>query len=85
MMKDKVGRMHPRNKRSNAPPLLLRPAETARMLGLSPRQLHRMACKAAAGEAPGFPRALVLPGMSDRRYRREDVERYITELTDGGV
>jgi hypothetical protein len=62
------------------PSLLLRPAETARMLGLSARQLHRMACKADAGEAPGFPRGLVLPGMSDRRYRRADLEAYVNRL-----
>jgi len=66
--------------RETLKPLLLRPAETARMLGLSARQLHRMACKADAGEAPGFPRALVLPGMSDRRYRRQDVKAYVESL-----
>jgi len=76
--------MQKRNKGSSGEPsLLLRPAETARMLGLSARQLHRMACQADAGEAPGFPRGLVLPGMSDRRYRRADVERYVQELNDG--
>lgn len=65
-------------------PLLLRPATVAKLLDLSPRQLHRLGSKAAAGEAPGFPVPVVLPTMQHRRYRAADVERFVAELAPDG-
>jgi len=77
-------------------PLLLRPSEAAAILGISVRQLFRMAAKSNAArdaierksrpitlseiEDARFPMAYVLPGMSDRRYKTDEIRKFVEEL-----
>lgn len=57
------------------PPALLRDHEAAAYIGVSTRKLWQMA---SAGDAPAPVR---LPGSRSSRWRRDDLDQWVAQLT----
>jgi predicted DNA-binding transcriptional regulator AlpA len=58
-------------------------AELSRLLGISVRTIWRLSALAEAGRGDGFPKPVTI-GPRLRRWRLDDVRRYLDGLSTGG-